>query len=101
MRETGLLHCWGYNDPTGTMRPPEVPFVQYDMGGNNGCGLKEDDSVECWGRIALTSTVPEGRFKAVAVDQGACAVTLDDKVVCWAEEAEELTNITPPADLQP
>ncbi|HJL41761.1 MAG TPA: RCC1 domain-containing protein [Myxococcales bacterium LLY-WYZ-16_1] len=71
------------------------------MGSRNGCGVREDGTIVCWGRIGLTTTPPEGQFKWVAVDLGACAVTIDDRVVCWAEEDEELAEIMPPEDLRP
>ena len=57
-------------------------------GAFHSCGLRSDNSIECWGREnfegAGTVFVPDGRFGAVTNGRfGACGLRVDDTISCW------------------
>ena len=55
------------------------------MGGNHSCGLREDDTVTCWGWNVYGQTdAPAGTFKSVtAGGLHICGLRSDDSVTCW------------------
>jgi len=70
---------------------PDGVFQTIDLGIARGpaayepaaCGIREDDSLACWGRT-LVPSLPSGRFRAVSVgDSHACAIRVDGTMACW------------------
>ena len=45
----GEAVCWGNNDH-GRADPPGGVFVSLDAGGDISCGVRPDQSIECWGQ---------------------------------------------------
>ncbi len=65
------------------------------------CGIKMDDTVDCWGVSSGAVNVPAdlGPVKAVnAFNKNACAIKADDTLVCWGTYHNNNAN-TVPSDL--
>ncbi len=119
LRPTGVVECWGYGGRRSKIVPPRGPLtgVHAGWGGHEviftperdegrwgdwgySCGLRPDQSVECWGDdegyerygewgIVLEDTAirvhhPEGEFTEVGVGrQEACGLRPTGVVECW------------------
>lgn len=110
--------CWGPRG-WGIGPPDDERFTTISLGQADGCGLREDGSVVCWGdRLSgvgkCNAVNPSGqgvcwahipekvvehpdedeRFKAVSVGPGfACAIRIDDDIRCWgAKEYSPASN---------
>ena len=111
LKDDGTIHCWGgpRNHPVNS--PPEGVYETLDVGSEFACAIKKDSSIDCWGLTEATvdpaseiwhryservadpnsnyrfpADEIEGSYKAVdAKSLQACAVTTDDRVVCWGE----------------
>ena len=74
-----------------------VRAVQVSAGGFHTCGVKIDDTVDCWGwdgwdQLAL----PAGKFAQVSAgDRHTCGVRTDDTVDCWGRDTDGQS--TPPS----
>ena len=81
--------CWGGNK-FGESTPPAGLFGQISAGNGQTCGLRKDGSITCWGRRFAGDRrgPPEGRFTQLGTGRGnhACAVGLDNQVVCWGDD---------------
>ena len=66
-------------------RMSETKYKAIDAGKNHSCGIKQDDTVECWGDNAEgQSDAPAGKFEHVSAGGVAtCAIDTDDELVCW------------------
>ena len=69
-------------DYDGQAIPPEGEFETIDAGSGHTCGLRPDQTVECWGVDDFGETdAPDGRFTAIAAGQGySCALRLDGSI---------------------
>lgn len=86
---TGAVTCWGSGGVVPAT-PSDTDFVQIETG-SFACGLKEDDTVRCWGG----ARAPEGWFADVSVSLDGFACGIDDDtggVLCWGADAGEVTN---------
>ena len=79
---TWIVVCWAL-----------VLHAQIDTGNEVMCGLRENSSVACWGRVFTEdgdlSTVtrpPAGQFLSVSVGEThACAILINGDATCWGE----------------
>jgi hypothetical protein len=63
---------------------PEGRFQTLSTNAEIGCGIREDSSLACWGRMSLWTPIPTGPFSAVSVGaQRACVVGTDGYLTCW------------------
>ena len=84
--------------------PPEGRFISVSAGFLFSCGVRVDNSAECWGPMAAVSdalTPPEGGYTAVSVGGfHACGIHIDQSVVCWGSDqgfdGDFLGQATPP-----
>ena len=66
-------------------RPSSDWFTAIDGGWWHSCGLRVDNSIDCWGSSSFgQADAPEGRFKALAAGaHHSCGLRLDGTVDCW------------------
>jgi hypothetical protein len=108
--EDATVHCWGkdvtvYPDPSGGFtemgvvtwpdgpyastgpEPPQIDFTQVSYGKGFGCGLRSDETLECWGANDFgQATPPAGAYELVAAGAAhACAFGNARGVVCWGK----------------
>lgn len=105
-------HCWGYNldGRTGrnttagnTLVPSAISgggsWKSIDAGTSHTCGIKSDDTVNCWGnnywgevgdgtlvdKLVPTALTAGGTWSSVIASAGAtCAITINSKMLkCW------------------
>ena len=79
------VHCWGYGFDN-PIPSPSGSFRQISVHGNNACGIRPDDSLDCWWFSfgGISEPVPEGRFQSVSVGHThACAIRDNGRVACW------------------
>ncbi len=73
-------------EPVETSVPmPVEGFVQVEIAGYLGCGLRVDGTVHCWGFIEDYDGTPEGVFKSLkdAAPFRVCGQRPDGTVECW------------------
>lgn len=84
LARTGEVRCFG-SDASGESSPPDGRFRAISAGDGLTCGLRPDDSIECWGMP--TTPAPVGRFLEVGVGSGfACGLSEVGEVTCWGDE---------------
>ena len=84
--------------------PPEGRFISVSAGFLFSCGVRSDNSAECWGLVAVVSdalTPPEGKYQSVSAGgYHACGIRIDQTVVCWGSnlgfDGDFLGQATPP-----
>jgi len=87
-RPDGTVLCWGNFEEEPR---PEGVVEEVSSSQTNTCFLYEDGSVDCFrfnhdDRVWYEEEVPAGVYRAVYARQGyTCAVTLDDRPVCWGD----------------
>ena len=66
-------------------RMSETKYKSVDAGKNHTCGIKMDNTIECWGDNTEGQTdAPEGEFMSISAGGGAsCGINMDDHLVCW------------------
>ncbi|OQR87140.1 hypothetical protein ACHHYP_09492 [Achlya hypogyna] len=78
----GKVLCWG-EDMLGQSSPPDAEFIQVSCGRFHSCGVKLDETVECWGDPNHAMT-PEGLFVQVSCgDFHTCGILKDGTLSCW------------------
>lgn len=76
----GALRCWGFNDH-GQASPPQGHFIQVSSGHLFSCGIRIDETVECWGQMAPPS---EGLFLQISAGEfHVCGITKESTAKCW------------------
>ncbi|ETK73155.1 hypothetical protein L915_19893 [Phytophthora nicotianae] len=82
----GRVVCWGVNNG-GQSSPPPGEFIQVSTGRLHSCGIRIDETLECWGDGAPV-TKPEGLFEQVSSgDFHSCGIMKDQTVRCWGTAA--------------
>ena len=86
----------GGTDTGDTAEPLEPAWLAVSAGSNTTCGIRVDESIECWGRLNDgLDGAPAGAFRALAMaTTGACALDLVGEVHCWGKT---FLDDTPPA----
>ena len=103
----GSLACWGWGsdgetNPPGSASAVELvdgqgaplprqaaraPFVQVGSGERHSCGLGEDGSVTCWGRVHGFQ-IPAEHFVAISSGWGhGCGLDDGGSIVCWGDDS--------------
>merc|ERR1719394_348486 len=97
----GAAQCWGYASRISTTHPEAATkYVKVRMAGGldkTGCGLKQDKTIECWGKIdsgLMANLQPyHGRIVDLSVGWSmACAVVDDGTVVCVGQKESKMTQ---------
>lgn len=87
----GRVVCWGANNG-GQSLPPLGDFVQVSTGRLHSCGIRIDETLECWGKGAPV-TRPEGLFEQVSSgDFHSCGIMKDQTVHCWGTARGGISN---------
>lgn len=112
----GLARCWGRGDfvqlGLAHVKSAKVPLtvdsfnnvvIKYKSiasGAYHTCGIKEDDTLRCWGRSdfgqlgtgqahyqgTIQNIDPGVRYKQVSLgDFHTCGITMDDQIKCWGK----------------
>ena len=70
-------------------------YQAVDAGKNHTCGIKLDDTLECWGDNTQRQTdAPEGQFLSVSAGGVySCGIDFENQLACWGHAA-----IIPPPD---
>ena len=77
----GHIVCWG-GFVSQTYEPPSSgEYKDIDSSIMHTCGLKNDDTISCWGEDAYGYTLhPLGEFKSISYS---CGIRLDNTAECW------------------
>ncbi|CEG47012.1 Regulator of chromosome condensation 1/beta-lactamase-inhibitor protein II [Plasmopara halstedii] len=87
----GRVVCWGVNNG-GQSSPPAGKFIQVSSGRLHSCGIRIDETVECWGSGAPV-VKPEGMFEQVSSgDFHSCGIMKDQTVHCWGTAVGGISN---------
>lgn len=86
--------CWGSNTDGEATPPAGSLFKQLSAGNHITCGLRLDDTLQCWGKIQALDPIlprqeqaPAGTYKQVSVGfDHACAIRSDGVIVCWGSD---------------
>ncbi len=116
LRPEGSVECWGNYDPTNEvgksgnwaityLQPPEGEFASVVVGkwgGGYACGLRPDQTAECWSKEWKRGSVdvdgpPEGeKFIRLGVGrETACGVRVDNTLLCWHSQSENNDRLLP------
>ena len=81
--------------PTSQFQSSALKYQAIDAGKNHTCGIKLDNTIECWGDNTHGQTdAPEGQFLSVSAGGVAsCGINFDDNLECWGHARMQ----TPPA----
>lgn len=86
----GRVVCWGSNG-RGQSSPPKGTFIQISAGRFHTCGVKMDETVECWGGRGA-GTTPKGLFNQISAgDFHTCGVLKDGTITCWGQKNHDQT----------
>ena len=121
IRQDGAVECWGglpLEDIIGSdappeakaameamLAPPEGRFKSLSTGFLFSCGVRIDNSAECWGLAVVGSrgafAPPDGKYTSVSAGGfHACGIRTDQTVVCWGGnrgfDGDFLGQATPP-----
>ena len=119
LRRDGTVECWGgmlvedlFQDDTPPeakammetmLAPPEGRFISVSAGFHFSCGVRIDNSAECWGLavVAGAPTPPDGKYTSVSAGGfHTCGIRIDQTVVCWGSnsgfDGDFLGQATPP-----
>ncbi|DAZ95155.1 TPA: hypothetical protein N0F65_009864 [Lagenidium giganteum] len=78
----GKVLCWG-DDNAGQSSPPSGLFIQVSTGRLHSCGIRIDETVQCWG-MGAPGKMPEGLFEQVSSgDFHSCGILKDKSIKCW------------------
>ena len=120
IRQDGAVKCWGSMSIEGDdmppqekammeamLAPPEGRFISVSAGFLFSCGVRDDNTAECWGLAASLSdalTPPVGEYTLVSVGGfHACGIRTDQTAVCWGSDlgfdGDFLGQATPPDGL--
>jgi hypothetical protein len=78
----GTMTCW---DRRGEGAAPAGTFSRVALSPKNGCAIRSDGSLYCWGEDRLgQSTPPAGTFREVSVGPNhGCAIRTNGTLACW------------------
>jgi hypothetical protein len=85
----GRLSCFDVDDHC-VQPSPQEPFREvFTVEQTSGCGLRLDQTVQCWGASAFARPPPTlGTVRQLSVSKShACAVRADQTLRCWGDAA--------------
>mmetsp|Transcript_68394 Transcript_68394/g.137542 ORF Transcript_68394/g.137542 Transcript_68394/m.137542 type:complete len:333 (+) Transcript_68394:36-1034(+) len=89
----GALRCWGFNDH-GQAAPPSGHFIQVSSGHLFSCGVRVDETVQCWG-LQSQPPLDAGLFLQISAGEfHVCGITKESSVRCWGGHVP--SAVTPP-----
>nr|CCA22321.1 conserved hypothetical protein [Albugo laibachii Nc14] len=87
----GRVICWGDNQG-GQCSAPAGEFVQISSGRLHSCGIRQEETIECWGS-GIIEKDPEGLYQQVSSgDFHSCGLLRDHSIRCWGESLSEETS---------
>ena len=82
---------WVAFTPEGPPPPPPSDglYQAVDAGKNHTCGIKMDNTLECWGDNTQGQTnAPEGQFLSVSAGGVySCGINFENQLACWGHAA--------------
>ena len=97
----GTLTCWGSNRFGMVWDAPPGDFVRLSLRFAEGCGLRVDGSVVCWGAAwPPHRPQPQGAFLQVDNSHQSCGLRDDGRVVCWNIDPTKVTHAFPTEPLK-
>ena len=99
--DTGEIECWGVSEGDqhyyGQTDAPAGRFRAISAGHSHTCAIRDDGTIECWGRNAYGLTdAPAGSFTAVSANTGGsitCAIRTSGEIACWGVATYGLTDV--------
>ena len=103
VRTSGAVVCWGQNpilDDDGNPLHVQTNFGQFDApagqfiavsaGGSHACGLRADNTIDCWGYNSHgQADPPGGEFISVAAgEHHSCGLRATGRIQCWGTNRE-------------
>ena len=75
-------------------QPPDSQFSAVTAGWYHSCGLRTDNTIQCWGRNHVGQTgSPDGQFSAVTAGwTHSCGLRTDNTIACWGDNDDGQTN---------
>ena len=75
--------------PGSTFSSSALRYQAIDAGKNHTCGIKQDNTVECWGDNTQGQTnAPEGQFLSISAGGVySCAINFENQLQCWGHAA--------------
>ncbi len=75
--------------PGSTFSSSALRYQAIDAGKNHTCGIKQDNTVECWGDNTQGQTnAPEGQFLAISAGGVySCGINFENQLHCWGHAA--------------
>ena len=72
-------------NPPDPPDPPGNTFTAITAGSGHSCGLRADDTIECWGWNEYGQVgAPAGTFTAITAGEGhSCGLRADSTITCW------------------
>lgn len=95
-QKDGVVICWGGNAPD--VPPGLHDFKRLAAGSSKVCGIRQDDTLECWGAYAGDPivNVPSGGFESISVGGWhACGIRANSSVECWGLDSDNSVNGAP------
>ena len=82
------------NIESSQFRMSDLKYQAVDAGKNHTCGIKLDNTLECWGDNTQGQTdAPEGQFLSVSAGGVySCGIDFENQLACWGHSAIQ----TPP-----
>ena len=73
---------------SSVFRMSDLKYQAIDAGKNHTCGIKLDDTIECWGDNTQGQTdAPEGKFLSISAGGVySCGIEFDNQLQCWGHE---------------
>ena len=100
----GAVVCWGTSNIVSQVSQAATDYIQIDTGMYHGCGVRQNQEIQCWGSGTTDTGVgdshgqaiaPEGEFLMVNSNtHHNCAVRVDGEVHCWGEGASSPAGTT-------
>ena len=83
------LTCW-YSDYFEGYRRADIPsgqFVDIATGDNHACGIRQDETVICWGDNKYDQTLaPTAPYRSLSAKKDhTCAIAVNKTVSCWGK----------------
>ncbi len=94
----GLATC-----SPATLAPANVAFKRLRLGPTTSCGVKLDDTLQCWSGSAAAQAAPAGAYIEVSPGAGfggdfVCGRTLTGGYTCWGDSRISVESTVPLGD---